>query len=174
MKFWNPTFYKTHSTNLYESVMMLRNKETKKILQSLGSQGDIQSWIDRFHAKPYNYKSNTYYRVVRKGHQAYSGVGNGLYLGRDKQALINFYDIDDDGFPVHTYRGKPKWLNLLRYSKYRDFENYLKTRGIDMVNSENVGDVVIDMGYDGIRYYDPMATGEEFVLFNLDALRRVG
>ncbi len=72
------------------------------------------------------------------------------------------------------YKGKPKWLNLMRYSKYRDFENYLKARGVDMTNSEIVGDIVIDMGYDGIRYYDPLATGEEFVLFNLDALRRVG
>ncbi len=29
------------------------------------------------------------------------------------------------------------------------------------------------MGFDGIRYYDPQATGEEFVLFNTEKVRKV-
>jgi hypothetical protein len=31
----------------------------------------------------------------------------------------------------------------------------------------------IEMGYDGIRYYDPLATGEEFVLFNRSKIKKI-
>ena len=43
----------------------------------------------------------------------------------------------------------------------------------DTVNSDKVGKIVMGMGFDGIRYYDPYATGEEFVLFNLETISKV-
>jgi hypothetical protein len=59
------------------------------------------------------------------------------------------------------------------YGKYRKFESELLKNGIKMTNSDKVGKFVMDMGFDGIVYYDPQATGEEFVLFNLKAVRKV-
>jgi len=41
-----------------------------------------------------------------------------------------------------------------------DDQNFLRE------NKDNLEEKVLSMGYDGIRYYDSEATGEEFVLFN--------
>jgi hypothetical protein len=97
-----------------------------------------------------------------------------LYLGKDKQALINFYDNEEEGFPIDTYMGNPKWLDLADYSKYEKFKSDLNKMNIkDTINSDKVGKIVMGMGFDGIRYYDPYATGEEFVLFNLETISKV-
>ena len=152
---------------------MLRDKETLEIMKGLGDKNDIKNWIKRYHSKPINHKPNTYYRIERSSGAGYGGVGNGLYLGRDKQALSNFYDIEQEGLPISVYKGNPKWLDLMDYAKYRKFERDLLKKGIKMTNSDKVGKIVTDMGFDGIKYYDPQATGEEFVLFNLKSVRKV-
>lgn len=152
---------------------MLRDKETLEIMKGLGDKNDIKNWIKNYHSKPINHKSNTYYRIERGSGGGYGGVGNGLYLGRDKKALSNFYDIEQEGLPISEYVGNPKWLNLMDYSDYRNFEKMLLKKGIKMTNSDKVGKIVMDMGFDGIIYYDPQATGEEFVLFNLKSVRKV-
>ena len=85
------------------------------------------------------------------------GVGRGLYLGRDKKVLINFYTTDcrhSKDFIVEI-RGKFNFLDLLD-----DREFFQK-------NKNKIENKTLGMGYDGIRYYDPDATGEEFVLFNI-------
>lgn len=78
-------------------------------------------------------------------------VGIGLYIWRDKKALINFYD--------------PDWNNSDYSIKIiGDFNFY------DCINNpipQNTNEI-LDKGFDGIRYFDPDATGEEFVLFNLE------
>ena len=142
------------------SIDMLRDPRTKAILEDLGDKTDPANWIERFHAKPENYKPDTYYHV--ESGIGYAGVGNGLYVGRDKQALVNFYDIEGEGKKVIEYTGSPKWLDLTDYDELRKFEAEYGT----MTNSDIVLDVVLSMGYDGIKYYDPQATGEEYVLFN--------
>lgn len=152
---------------------MLRDKETLEIMRGLGDKNDIKNWIKNYHSKPINHKPNTFYRIERSSGAGYGGVGNGLYLGRDKQALSNFYDIEQEGLPISEYKGNPKWLDLMDYGRYRKFESRLLKNGIKMTNSDKVGKFVMDMGFDGIVYYDPQATGEEFVLFNLKAVRKV-
>ena len=84
------------------------------------------------------------------------GVGKGLYLGRDKNALINFYsdNINNPRDLSLKIRGDFNFLDLL------DDQKFLQE------NNDNLEEKVLTMGYDGIRYYDPDATGEEFVLFN--------
>jgi len=84
------------------------------------------------------------------------GAGRGLYIGRDKQALVNFYseDMNNPKDFVLKIKGTFNFLDLM------DDRKFLQE------NKENLERKVLSMGYDGIRYYDPDATGEEFVLFN--------
>lgn len=93
---------------------------------------------------------------INKIQKSNCGAGRGLYLGRDKQALVNFYskDISNPQDFTLKFRGDFNFLDLL------DDQNFFQENG------ENLEEKVLAMGYDGIRYYDPDATGEEFVLFN--------
>jgi hypothetical protein len=152
------------------------DKETLDIMRAGFEDDEIADWIKHYHSKPQNHIPNTYYKVNRENtiKGGYAGVGNGLYLGKDKQALINFYDNEEEGFPIDTYMGNPKWLDLADYSKYEKFKSDLNKMNIkDTINSDKVGKIVMGMGFDGIRYYDPYATGEEFVLFNLETISKV-
>ena len=70
--------------------------------------------------------------------------------------MINFYSEDlycpqDLALKI---KGDFNFFDLL------DDQNFLRE------NKDNLEEKVLSMGYDGIRYYDPDATGEEFVLFN--------
>lgn len=151
---------------------MLKDRRTLTMLKELGDKNSIKYWIENYHAKSTNYKPSTYYRVLNTGIN-YAGVGKGLYLGRDKQALSNFYDLEQEGLPIVEYKGNPKWLDLMDYARYRKFARTLLNNSIEIINSNEVGEIVIGMGYDGIKYYDPFATGEEFVLFNIRKVRLV-
>lgn len=84
------------------------------------------------------------------------GAGRGLYLGRDKKALTNFYVSDVN---------KPQDFTIKIRGDFHFFD-LMDDRKFMQENSEDLKDVVLKLGYDGIRYYDPDATGEEFVLFN--------
>lgn len=151
---------------------MLKDKHTIELMKDLGDEEHVKSWIKNYHSNPKNHNPNIYYRVEGGG-AGQAGVGKGMYLGQDKNALINFYDIEEKGLPVSEYQGKPKWLDLRPYAKHRDFAKKLLAKGIEIENSDKVGQIVMNMGYDGIVYYDPWATGEEFVLFNTKAVRKV-
>lgn len=84
------------------------------------------------------------------------GVGRGLYLGRDKKALINFYANDVNNPQDFTIKilGDFNFLDLVENQKFLQ------------ENKDGLEEKVLTLGYDGVRYYDPDATGEEFVLFN--------
>ena len=153
---------------------MIRDIETKRRMSDLGlNNEEIKRWVEKNHSKTKNYIPNTYYRAEGGSGEGSAGVGNGLYLGRDEQAILNFYAWDSKEDKASIYHGTPKWLDLMDYSKYDAFESDLKKKGIEMMNSNKVGDIVKKMGYDGIRYYDPTATGEEFVLFNTERLKKI-
>lgn len=79
----------------------------------------------------------------------------GLYVWRDKKALISFYDPN---WNHSDYTIKIKW-------KFTFFDSLEKN--IDLRN-EDVEEKILKKWYDGIRYYDPDATWEEFVIFNLE------
>ncbi len=163
--------YRVRLTETIEAENMLWKSRTKSIMSGLGDRDYVRDWILINHAKSYKYLPNTYYRVLGGSGSGYAGVGNGLYLGRDKDALLNFY-ADGDDLPVARYTGNPNWLDLLDYKDFEKFKKLLSTKGIGLVNSDEVGQYVIGLGFDGIRYYDPLATGEEFVLFNQKALKK--
>jgi len=139
-------------------------------------------WVQQYHAKTKKYKPNIYYHVHTGGSNA--GVGKGLYLGRDKDALISFYDNGGEGRKVDTYIGNPKWADLLDYNEYKKFEKeaikkyggkYKPTNSISDLEErgEFVQKLAIEKGFDGIRYYDPSATGEEYVLFNTKTVKEI-
>ncbi len=93
---------------------------------------------------------------VNKIKKSNCGLGKGLYLGRDKQALINFYSENMNNPSDFTLKIKGDF----------NFLNLLDNRDSLLENKENIEEKILSMGYDGVRYYDPDATGEEFVLFN--------
>ncbi len=125
-----------------------------------------------FLSNPDNFIENTYYHqansfkekeaIIKNGFDKSlvsnhnCGVGRGLYLGRDKNVLINFYsdDLDNPQDFILKIVGNFNFLDLLDNNKFLQ------------KNKNNLEEKVLAMGYDGIRYYDPDATGEEFVLFN--------
>lgn len=85
------------------------------------------------------------------------GLGAGLYMGRDKAALINFYSPDFNN-PMDitvTVRGDFNFFDAV--------SNPLPKR--------NAREFVLSQRYDGIRYYDKDATGEEFVLYNYKKIK---
>jgi len=100
--------------------------------------------------------------IIKKGfdknkiQKSNCGVGRGLYLGRDKNALVNFYseNLENPRDFTLKIKGSFNFLDLL------DDQNFLRE------NKDDFEEKVLSMGYDGIRYYDPDATGEEFVLFD--------
>jgi len=87
---------------------------------------------------------------------SHCGAGRGLYLGRDKKALTNFYIADVNKPQDFTLKiiGDFNFLDLVGNQKFLQ------------ENKDSLEEKVLSLGYDGIRYYDPDATGEEFVLFN--------
>jgi hypothetical protein len=159
---------------------MLKDPLTIKSLNDL-DDGDGW-WFDYFHAKTKNYLPNTYYHVNTGGLNA--GVGKGLYLGRDKDALISFYDQEEENKKVDAYIGNPNWFDLMRYEDYKRYEEEaIRKYGKNYVEKNSLADIdikgemlkklAIEKGFDGIRYYDPQATGEEFVLFNTDKVKKL-
>lgn len=146
---------------------MLQRDDIKLQLKQ-GFGDDADDWIENYHAKTYNYEDNYYYRAEGAG-LGYAGVGNGLYLGKDKDAIEAMYNIEEI-YEIDTYYGADiKWLDLMLQSDFKAFENkYGK-----FLNSDNIGNIVQELGYDGIVYYDVNTTGEEFVLFNTKKVRKI-
>ena len=160
---------------------MLKHPLTIKRLKDLDD--NYGYWINHYHAKTKNYKPNTYYHLnTNKGLN--SGVGKGLYLGRDKDALISFYDLEGENKKVDAYFGNPKWLDLMDYSDYDRYEQEAirkfdknKVSKSNLLDLDSRGEMLkklaIEKGFDGIRYYDPQATGEEFVLFDVKKVKKI-
>ncbi len=148
-------------------IKKLHKKYEEYLIKEYGSRDYSVNLSD-----PNNFVNGIYYhqsnsqknknKILSKGfdknkfQKSNCGVGVGLYLGRDKNALVNFYSKNLDNPQDFTIKikGDFSFLNLL------DDQNFLRE------NKNNLEEKVLSLGYDGIRYYDPDATGEEFVLFN--------
>lgn len=164
-----------HELDAIEGALMtaeeiLNLPETIAKLDELGI--DPEEWIERHIATEKDYKGDLYYRVDGRSGAGYAGVGNGLYLGRNKTKLDNFYNPEGDG-QILTFKGKPRWLNILDPRREAAWNRYLQAKGIDPVNSGEIGELVKALGYDGIRYFDPFATGDEYVLFNTSKMKNL-
>ena len=67
----------------------------------------------------------------------------------------------------------PSFIDLSNYNDFDKFESQAIKEYPNRKYNEHLKLLTIEMGYDGIRYYDPIATGEEFVLFNTDKVKLV-
>jgi hypothetical protein len=151
---------------------MLNNPLTTKYIDGIGGESEREYYLSKL-ANPKNYKDEIYYKVIGLISHGYAGVGNGLYMGKDKQALIDFYGIDSGKIKIQEYKGSPKWLDLTDYDDFDKFEKMLKDKNIKMLNSDDVGKYVKSIGYDGIVYFDPQATGEEYVLYDTSKVKKI-
>ena len=118
-----------------------------------------------------NHQEDVYHHV-HGGAPGESGVGPGLYLGKDQNALQQFYDIDEEGKKVSSFKGKPNWLDLTDKDDFDRFEAHAKATHGDLPDNAHLRLHTLQHGYDGIRYHDTSATGEEFVLYNTDKLKK--
>lgn len=138
--------------------------ETRERLENYGDEDMIKRKIKFDLARAENYKTNTFYHAT--GGIGEAGVGEGLYLGKDKKALNNFYNCDGEYGEILEYEGNPKFIDLTLYSAFEKFEKEAIIKYGKQKHNEHLKKLTIEKGFDGIRYYDPIATGEEFVLFN--------
>jgi len=130
------------------------------------SDEDIKA-VKKYHAQTKNYKPNIFYHAT--GGTGETGVGRGLYLGKDKEALGKFYNIGQSA-DIEEYQGSPNFLDLTNYDDFNAFEKEAESK---YKSNNPLRDLTIKQGYDGIRYYDPQATGEEFVLFDTGKVKKI-
>lgn len=151
---------------------LLKTKEIKQIMDE-GFGEDTAQWVEDYWARPANSKPKTYHRYDGAG-EGVAGMGNGLYLGRDPNALNHFYNHwGERELNLSTFKGDPKWLDIMDPRREKLWDEFLKKKGINPRNSSELGEIVKKLGYDGIKYFDPHATGEEYVLFNTKLLKKV-
>ena len=122
-------------------------------------------------AKTKKYKEGIYYHAT--GGLGESGVGRGLYLGKDRSALNNFYNSDGEEGYIQKYIGFPNFIDLTNPMKYNQFEHEAILKYGKDEASDYMKKYTLEKGFDGIRYYDPSTTGEEFVLYNIDKVKLV-
>lgn len=123
-------------------------------------------------AKTNNYKEGVFYHA--DGGTGEAGVGEGLYLGKDMQALFNFYNGEGEfGEYVCEYIGHPIFIDLSTHEQYEDFEREAIQLFGKLERNNHLKKLAINKGFDGIRYFDLYTTGEEFVLFNTQKVKRV-
>ena len=148
----------------YTTEDLLLLPETQVILNNYSDEWGIQHKIKYDLAKSKNYRTNVYYHAT--GSMGEIGLGKGLYLGKDRKALSNFYNGDGTRGKIETYKGKLKFIDLTLSNLFDAFErNAIKQYGRDR-DKEYLKKHTLKLKYDGIRYYDPIATGEEFILYN--------
>lgn len=166
----------------YTAEELLSQPKTFELMTELGD--DIQvvcNWIKDLHAKTENYKENMYYHVIQPKYDNYhsmnTGIGEGLYLGKDKNVLIKFYGLDyidnDEKVPLQAFYGNPNFLDLTDYETHKTFKKLSKEGFPNEINNNELKKMTLELEYDGIRYYDPFATGEEFVLYNTNKVKLI-
>lgn len=148
---------------------LLELPETRKRLENYGDDYLIDRKIKFDLAKTKNYKNNLYFHAT--GGCSEIGLGKGLYLGKDMRALNNFYN--SEGGRIEVYCGNFKYIDLTQYDDLDKFEEEAKQKFPDCNYNEHLKLLTLSKGYDGIRYYDPIATGEEFVVYNTIKLKLI-
>lgn len=151
--------------------LFLLEKNQTRFLDAFGDWRKEPFAIEKYNkdiAKTKNYKENYYYHAT--GGLGESGVGKGLYLGKDKYALDNFYNLDGTEGIIITYYGNPRFIDLTDEIIFNEF---LENAKLTFNSDDFIEEYTLSMNYDGIRYYDVETTGEEFVLFNTNTVKRI-
>lgn len=159
----------------------------KKFAKEMGGKDEAEDFAQQFWSK--KGKDGVYYHVGPEkissdfdpsksrydGSLRGKGISqiNGLYLGKDQQALNDFYgmrvrdELMDDA-TVSEFKIQPKWLDLSNRVDEDAFLKKVEEKYNVKSGTAKFGDALIKevaaSGYDGVRYFDPYATGEEFVL----------
>ena len=134
----------------------------------------------RYLAKGTNFQVNCYYHnsdsgeskvaILKNGFdfkkaKIQNDLGQGMYCGRDRNAILGFYtaDLHNPNDFIINVTGNFNFINLIRWDDLQNFrQKFSSTDVMKFWLCKN--------RYDGIRYYDPYCTGEEFVLCNLSAV----
>ncbi len=148
---------------------LLKLSETHKRLENYGDECLISQKIKYDLARTKHYNDNIYYHAT--GGIGEIGIGCGLYLGKDKRALSNFYNCEGGGIDI--YEGNPLFIDLALYDELDNFEKEAKQKFPDCKFNEHFKMLTLSKGYDGIRYYDPITTGEEFVVYNCEKVKLI-
>lgn len=94
-----------------------------------------------------------------------NGFGRGLFCGRDREAVFGFYtsDLSKPRDSIITINGEFRFISFLCLDKLNSFLDSFASPGW-------MQSWLFSHHYDGIRYYDPHCTGEEFVLYKLEGI----
>ena len=151
----------------------------KELQTAIGDQEVIAAHKDLFYSRPENYKLNTFYhfttdktKTIRqlggKAQRFNKQLGPGLYVGRDANALRAFYGLETPGKNI-PLKGTPKLLDLTK--DFQSIDNaYASAKKAFPKEKYPLEKWVTDRGYDGVRYFDPIATGEEIVIYKSGTL----
>lgn len=117
---------------------------------------------------------------TKSGNDQFNKIGDALYLGQDPKALWDFYGFkafDEDLHPdakVYKFTIKPdaKIYHALNQKSYE----ILEAEALKFAPKAKypIKEYLLSQGYDGMTYFDPYATGEEWAIFNLGKLKLEG
>lgn len=149
----------------YTAEQLLSFPETKERLDNYGEEEHIALKIKLDLARTENYKENIFYHANSYEPDC---LGEGLHLGKDKKAVDNFYNNDGTEGEVEEYIGEPLFIDLAYYDDFDNFEKEAIEKFGKQPNKKHLRALTLAKGFDGIRYYEPTAIGEEFVLYNTE------
>lgn len=123
-------------------------------------------------AKSSNYSEGIFYHAT--GGTGEIGLGKGLYLSKDKKAVYNFYNGEGEfGNDIEVYEGEPNFLDLTVPKVFENFEADAINKYGKSLDKKYLEQATLALGFDGIRYFDPCATGEEFILYKTDKVKLI-
>ena len=152
----------------------------KELRTAIGDKETILAHQEQFYVRPKRMKEGVFYHFTPDKKLTAEGLlsgtakrfdkqlGPGLYVGQDAQALKNFYGLDMRGGQAVRLEGNPKILDLTDSFKSVDDANRAARKEFPK-EKYPLGKWVQKQGYDGIKYFDPVATGEEYVVYNAKA-----
>ncbi|MDP2703940.1 MAG: LPD38 domain-containing protein [bacterium] len=156
---------------------MQRNRRSRT---AIGDKETILAHQEQFYVRPKRMKEGVFYHFTPDKKLTAEGLlsgtakrfdtqlGPGLYVGQDAQALKNFYGLDMRSGQAVRLEGNPKILDLTDSFKFVD-DAHRAARKEFPKEKYPLGKWVQKQGYDGIKYFDPIATGEEYVIYNAKA-----
>jgi hypothetical protein len=71
------------------------------------------------------------------------------------------------------YEGEPNFLDLIEIDDYDNFRKESEKKFGKLVKNNHLKKLCLELGFDGIRYFDVCGTGEEFVLYNTKKVKFV-